>query len=193
MRNLKFPSLKFVFFKAGPSLQSLVTEWSFKPPSDLFHKSFCARVKMPADYAPRLAWKVTPSSAKWMFFMLLPATVDLYFIGFKYTHSYRACDCFFKCYQHVIFLCKLLCLIYAGFWRGTRQIQVMKLKFVQVIKFWLGAVSTPTWNLSWMDPCMWPKCVALISADQLCVACFKLSILWHNNYYTANFFCLILS
>ena len=35
----------------------------------------------------------------------------------------------------------------ASFWRSTRQKQVLKLKFVQAIKFWCGPVSTLAQNL----------------------------------------------
>ena len=44
---------------------------------------------------------------------------------------------------------KNLGVIHAGFWRDTRQIQVMKWKLVHTIKFWRGAVSTlaqKPWN-----------------------------------------------
>ena len=44
-----------------------------------------------------------------------------------------------------------LSVIHAGFWRGARQIQVMKLKFVHAIKFWRGAVFTPARNLLLTD------------------------------------------
>ena len=45
------------------------------------------------------------------------------------------------------FWCKIFSVIHASYWRGARQILVMKLKFVYAIKFWRGAVSTPARNL----------------------------------------------
>ena len=42
---------------------------------------------------------------------------------------------------------KILSVIHASFWRGSMQIQIMKLKFVHTIKFWHGKMSMPAWNL----------------------------------------------
>ena len=91
-----------------------------------FHKRFCAGVKMPAGLRSMLGVKGNPAKRK----MNVISNMNI--------ENHARADI-----PSHYFWRKIFSVIHASFWRGARQIQVMKLKFVHAIKFWRVAVSSP--------------------------------------------------